>query len=82
MKILITGGAGCLGSNLIEAWLPIGHQICVFNNLDSVAKKSVPDRCKFFVADLVMLVLYIVEATKVQNITFLSKEGCCEQLVV
>ena len=27
MRILITGGAGCLGSNLIETWLPRGHEI-------------------------------------------------------
>jgi UDP-glucose 4-epimerase len=32
MKILITGGAGCLGSNLIEHWLPGGHEICVIDN--------------------------------------------------
>lgn len=32
MKILITGGAGCLGSNLIEHWLPQGQQIFVIDN--------------------------------------------------
>lgn len=32
MRILITGGAGCLGSNLIEHWLPKGHEICVIDN--------------------------------------------------
>ncbi len=31
-RILITGGAGCLGSNLIEHWLPAGHQIHVIDN--------------------------------------------------
>ena len=31
-RILITGGAGCLGSNLIERWLPNGHDILVIDN--------------------------------------------------
>ncbi|MDA9776205.1 NAD-dependent epimerase/dehydratase family protein [Paracoccaceae bacterium] len=32
MNILIAGGAGCLGSNLIEHWVPLGHDICVVDN--------------------------------------------------
>lgn len=32
MRILVTGGAGCLGSNLIEHWLPRGHDILVIDN--------------------------------------------------
>ena len=32
MRILITGGAGCLGSNLIEEWLPKGHTILTIDN--------------------------------------------------
>lgn len=32
MRILITGGAGCLGSNLIEHFLPQGHEIFVIDN--------------------------------------------------
>lgn len=31
-RILITGGAGCLGSNLIEHYFPKGHEICVIDN--------------------------------------------------
>ncbi|MEN1760784.1 NAD-dependent epimerase/dehydratase family protein [Anoxynatronum sibiricum] len=32
MRILITGGAGCLGSNMVEHWLPAGHEILVIDN--------------------------------------------------
>jgi len=43
MKILITGGAGCLGSNLIEHWLPNGHEIFVIDNFATGKREVVPD---------------------------------------
>jgi len=42
MRILITGGAGCLGSNLIEHWLPQGHQIFVIDNFVTGKREVVP----------------------------------------
>lgn len=42
MRILITGGAGCLGSNLIEHWLPQGHQILVIENFVTGKREVVP----------------------------------------
>jgi len=43
MKILITGGAGCLGSNLIEHWLPVGHEICVIDDFTTGKREVVPN---------------------------------------
>ena len=43
MKILITGGAGCLGSNLIEHWLPVGHEICVIDDFTTGKHEVVPN---------------------------------------
>lgn len=43
MRILITGGAGCLGSNLIEHWLPRGHEIFVIDNFATGKRELVPD---------------------------------------
>ena len=42
MRILITGGAGCLGSNLIEHWLPAGHSILVIDNFATGKREVVP----------------------------------------
>lgn len=42
MRILITGGAGCLGSNLIEHWLPMGYQIMVIDNFATGKREVVP----------------------------------------
>ena len=43
MRILITGGAGCLGSNLIEHWLPQGHQVLVIDNFATGKREVVPE---------------------------------------
>ncbi len=43
MRILITGGAGCLGSNLIEHWIPQGHQIAVIDNFATGKREVVPE---------------------------------------
>ena len=42
MRILITGGAGCLGSNLIERYLPQGHQVLVIDNFATGKKEVLP----------------------------------------
>ncbi len=43
MRIIITGGAGCLGSNLIEHWLPQGHEILVIDNFATGKRQVVPE---------------------------------------
>ena len=42
MRILITGGAGCLGSNLIEHWLAAGHEIATIDNFATGKREVVP----------------------------------------
>ncbi len=42
MRILITGGAGCLGSNLIEHWLPQGHEILAIDNFATGNRETLP----------------------------------------
>lgn len=42
MRLLITGGAGCLGSNLIERYLPQGHEILVIDNFATGRREVVP----------------------------------------
>ena len=43
MKLFITGGAGCLGSNLIEKYLPEGHEILVLDNFETGNREVVPN---------------------------------------
>ena len=42
MRILITGGAGCLGSNLVEKYLPQGHEILVIDNFATGGREVLP----------------------------------------
>lgn len=42
LNLLITGGAGCLGSNLIEHLLPLGWNICVIDNFATGRREVVP----------------------------------------
>lgn len=43
MRILITGGAGCLGSNLTERYLAEGHDILVLDNFATGHRGSLPN---------------------------------------
>jgi nucleoside-diphosphate-sugar epimerase len=43
VRLLITGGAGCLGSNLIEAYLPQGHEILVIDNFATGRREVLPE---------------------------------------
>ncbi len=41
-RILITGGAGCLGSNLVEHYSAQGHAICVMDNFATSSRQLIP----------------------------------------
>lgn len=43
MRILITGGAGCLGANLVAAYLPQGHEILVIDNFATGRRAALPE---------------------------------------
>lgn len=51
MRILITGGAGCLGSNLIEHWHPLGHELFVVDNFATGKREVVPEMPRLIVRE-------------------------------
>ena len=52
MKVLITGGAGYIGSVTAEALLDAGHEAVVFDNLERGHRAAVDARAAFFEGDL------------------------------
>ena len=52
MNILVTGGAGYIGSICVEQLLEAGHGVTVFDNLTEGHRKAVDPRAKLIVGDL------------------------------
>lgn len=52
MRILVTGGAGFIGSNVVDRFVALGHDVAVFDNLSSGFREFVNPKAKLFVGDL------------------------------
>lgn len=52
MKILVTGGAGFIGSHISEACLAAGHEVVVMDDLSSGHEANVPDGARFLRMDI------------------------------
>lgn len=42
MRLLITGGAGCLGASLVERFVPAGHEVLVIDNFATGKREVLP----------------------------------------
>ena len=52
MKILITGGAGFIGSNVADACIQAGHEVVVVDNLFTGKLENLNPKAKFYLADV------------------------------
>jgi UDP-glucose 4-epimerase len=52
MKILVTGGAGFIGSNVVDAYIAAGHEVAVVDDLSSGKPDNVNPRAKFYQLDI------------------------------
>jgi UDP-glucose 4-epimerase len=52
MRVLLTGGAGFIGSHVAEHLLAQGHEVAVIDNLSTGRRENVPDGARFFEADV------------------------------
>lgn len=52
MRILVTGGAGFIGSNVADAYAALGHELLVLDDLSSGKKENVPRSARFVLCDV------------------------------
>lgn len=52
MKVLVTGGAGFIGSHIAQDWLSRGHEVVVLDDLSTGFAQHVPDGAELVVGDV------------------------------
>lgn len=52
MKVLLTGGAGFIGSNVSDRLLASGHKVVIVDNLSSGKEENVPEDATFYKLDI------------------------------
>jgi UDP-glucose 4-epimerase len=52
MKILLTGGAGFIGSHIADACLKAGHEVAIVDDLSSGSLANVPTGARFYEVDI------------------------------
>uniref|UniRef100_A0A7C4TE88 NAD-dependent epimerase/dehydratase family protein n=1 Tax=candidate division WOR-3 bacterium TaxID=2052148 RepID=A0A7C4TE88_UNCW3 len=55
MRILVTGGAGFIGSHIVDAYLKMGHQVVVIDDLSTGDIKNLNSGAQFYKQDICVL---------------------------
>ena len=52
MKVLMTGGAGFIASNIADRYLELGHEVVIVDSLITGQRKNIPEAAKFYEIDI------------------------------
>ena len=52
MKILVTGGAGFIASQIADAFINEGHEVCILDNLSTGFEKNINKKARFIKSDI------------------------------
>ena len=52
MKILVTGGAGFIASQIADAFISEGHEVHILDNLSTGFEKNINPKARFIKSDI------------------------------
>jgi UDP-glucose 4-epimerase len=52
MKILVTGAAGFIGSHVADAYVNLGHEVVILDDLSRGSKRNLNPKCRFYQCDI------------------------------
>lgn len=52
MRILVTGGAGFIGSHVVDGYIEAGHEVSVLDDLSRGSKNNVNPKARFYLGDI------------------------------
>ncbi len=52
MKIMVTGGAGFIGSHIVDAYIIRGHKVCIIDDLSTGKKENINPKATFHQLDI------------------------------
>ena len=63
MKCMVIGGAGFIGSNLVDRLIDDGHDVTIVDNLSTGKEENINSSAKFFNEDSTIFLLLTVSLT-------------------
>ena len=52
MKILVTGGAGFIGSHIVDRYISLGHEVVIIDNLSTGKSEFINPKARFYKRDI------------------------------